>query len=86
MVIQCMPLQRPGWGKTVGAADQTMRPTSRKTKAVSSVRRIPFLSATEPRKNMEIVMPAVRTMTMWWELMSGLAVPLKMKSEKCMAR
>ena len=42
--------------------------------------------STEPRKNIEMVMPAVRTPTMGCAHSSGFASLRKTKSEKCMAR
>ena len=69
-----------------GAPEMIMRPQSMSEKAVTRAKRTPFLSATWPRKNMAMVMPAVSTITMWWAGMSGLSTPRNTKPENCMAR
>jgi len=74
-----------GW-KKLGAADIKTRPSRSNENAMSSVLRIPLRSATEPRKNIEMVIPAVRTRTMWCDATSGFSTPRKTKSEKYMAR
>ncbi len=63
-----MPL---GLRPRTGAAEMTKRPASKKKNAQISALRTPNLSAMKPRKNIESVMPAVRTITMWWDCTSA---------------